>query len=212
VESGVIEFQSYNGKTFVNRINPDQWDADQALTFGAAITRNMNQVVQKSMAGEADAWMHTTVGSLITHLKTFPLQAMQKQFIRNARHMDQQGLNTVLMGMATAGAAVMIRDLIDGRERDPADLAKAALGYSNMTGWVPMAVDPVMTVLGLEDYRINQYGPHSQATVPALDWTNRAMRLPGAAADQLTGQADWHDEQSLRALPYANTVFLSWML
>jgi hypothetical protein len=212
VESGVIEFQSYNGKTFVNRINPDQWDADQALTFGAAITRNMNQVVQKSMAGEADAWMHTTVGSLITHLKTFPLQAMQKQFIRNARHMDQQGLNTVLMGMATAGAAVMIRDLIDGRERDPADLAKAALGYSNMTGWVPMAVDPVMTMLGLEDYRINQYGPHSQATVPALDWTNRAMRLPGAAADQLTGQADWHDEQSLRALPYANTVFLSWML
>jgi hypothetical protein len=211
VQSGVIEFETAGNKTFVNRLNPDQWDPDFALTFGSAITRNMNQVVQKSMAGEADTWMHTTVGSALTHLKTFPLQAIQKQFIRNGRHMDQQAVNTVLMGLATAGIAVAVRDAIDGRDRSVSDLAKAAFGYSNMTGWVPMAYDPLMTMVGLEDLRINQYGPHSETTLPALDWANRALRLPGAAADKLTGQDDWHDRQSLRALPYANTVFLSWM-
>jgi hypothetical protein len=106
---------------------------------------------------------------------------------------------------------VAVRDAIDGRERSTSDLAKAAFGYSNMTGWVPMVYDPMMTMVGLEDLRINQYGPHSETTLPALDWANRALRLPGAAADKLTGQDDWHDRQSLRALPYANTVFLSWM-
>jgi hypothetical protein len=209
IDDGVIEFKTHGGYTFVNRINADQWPADLQLSFGAAITRNMNQVVQKSMAGEQDAWLHTTVGSIMTHLKTFPMQAMQKQFIRNARHSDVQTLNTVLMGMATAGLAIIVRDAIDGKERSLLDTAKTAFGYSNLTGWVPMVYDPTMTLLGLEDMRINQYGPHSDYTPATVTFLNRASRLPGAAVDTLTGDADYYDRQAMKALPFSNLVGLS---
>lgn len=206
IHNGTIEFSP---EGFVNRINADQWDGRVADNFASAITRNMNQVVQRSMAGEQDAWLHTTVGSLLTHLKTFPLQAMQKQFIRNVRHMDTQAVATVLYGMVTAAVAIKVRDALDGRERDLAETAKTAFGYSNLTGWVPMAVDPFMTLMGMEDLRINQYGPHSDYTPATVTWANRAARLPGAAIDTLTGQADYYDRQSLKALPFANVLGLS---
>lgn len=211
VDAGVIEFRTENGKTFVDRINADTWDPETRRNFGSAITRSLNQIVQKSMAGEQDAWMHTTVGSLLTHLKTFPLQAMQKQVVRNARHSDAQALNTVLYGMATAGVAIMVKDAIDGRDRSMGDTAKAAFGYSNMTGWVPMMWDPTMTILGMEGARMNQYGVHSEMTPPTVAWANKAMRLPGAAFDKVTGTADYHDNQSLKALPFANVAGLSRM-
>lgn len=210
VTNGTVEFATNSrGQAYVNRINADRWDADMADRFGATITRHVNQVVQKSMAGEQDAWMHTTLGSLLTHLKTFPLQAMQKQFIRNARHTDMQSLNLVYMGMATAAAAVMIKDAIDGKERSVADTARSAFGYSNLTGWVPMVVDPTLTMLGMEDHRINAFGPHSDITPASLSWANNALRLPGALVDTATGEADYYDRQSIKALPFMNILGLS---
>lgn len=210
--NGTIEFGERNGKTFVNRLNIKEWDTEFAEVFASSITRNTNQVVQKSMAGEQDAWMHTHWGAIMSHLKTFPLQAMQKQFIRNMRHSDNQALSTVMMGAATAMAAISVRDVIDGKERTMEQRAKMAFGYSNMTGWVPMFYDPTMTALGLEDYRINAYGPHSDYTPPVVTQINRAARLPGAIIDSATGEADWYDRQSLKALPFSNTLGLSRML
>lgn len=212
ISNGTIEFGSRNGTEFVNRLNMDKWDFEFAELFGASMTRNLNQVVQKAMAGEQDAWMHTTWGSVITHLKTFPMLAVQKQFIRNMRHMDQQTLVLFLMGMATAGVATAIRDTVDGKERTPAQRAKAAFNYSNMTGWMPMAFDPVMSAVGLEDWRINAYGPVSEYTPAAVTWLNRASRLPGALKDTASGNADWYDSQSIKALPFANTLGLSRLL
>lgn len=209
VANGTIEFKARGNKTYVNRINADKWEPGLALRFGSSLTRNLNQVVQKSLAGEQDTWLHTNVGTILSHLKTFPLQAMQKQFIRNVRHSDAQTLNTVWMGMATAGLAISVRDALDGKERSTTDLAKTAFGYANLTGWVPMAIDPALTLLGLEDYRINQYGPHSDYTPATVAWANRASRLPGAIFDTATGQGDYYDSQSLKALPYANLVGLA---
>lgn len=209
VANGTIEFKTRGSKTYVNRINAAKWSPDIALKFGSSLTRNLNQVVQKSLAGEQDTWLHTNVGTILSHLKTFPLQSMQKQFIRNVRHTDAQSLNTIWMGMATAGLAIAVRDAIDGKERSTGDLAKTAFGYANLTGWVPMAWDPAMTLLGLEDYRVNQYGPHSDYTPATVTWANRAMRLPGATIDTLTGQADYYDSQAMKALPFANLAGLA---
>ena len=211
ISSGKVEFGSRGDQIFVNRLHFDQWDTEFSEIFASAITRNTNQVVQKSMAGEQDSWMNTQWGSVMTHLKSFPLQAIQKQFIRNLRHSDPQTLATVLMGFGTAGVAMMIRDAIDGRERTNTELAKAAFSYSNTLGWVPMFVDPTLTLLGLEDYRINAYGPHSEYTPPIITQLNRTARLPGAIADTLTGNDDWYDRQSLKALPFANTLGLQRM-
>lgn len=210
VHQGVIEFGTRGNQTFVNRLNMDQWDAEIGEVFASSITRNINQLVQKSMAGEQDAWMHTQWGSILTHLKTFPLQAVSKQLIRNMRHMDVQAQSTLLYGMATAMVAVSLRDAIDGRERDIADRAKAAFGYSNMTGFVPMYADPFMSVLGMDDHRFNHYGPHFDWTPPMVSvLLNDMTRLGGAAVNTLTGEADYYDAKALRALPFAGTYFLS---
>lgn len=210
VKDGTIEFAPGG---HVNRVNVDKWDQELADVYGASVIRNMNQVVQKAMAGEEDTWMSTTVGSILTHLVTFPLLAMQKAFIRNMRHSDMDTLSLALAGMATASLSIAIRDAISGKEaKSPGELAKAAFGYSNLTGWIPMHVDPALTILGLEDLRFNQFGRHSELAPPVFDFINRSIRLPGAIADTVTGDADYYDRDSLKALPFANTYFLSQML
>ena len=206
IDNGTIEFHPDG---FVNRVNFDRWDPELAEVFGSAISRNMNQLVQKSMAGEQDAWMNTHAGSIMMHLKTFPLQAVQKQVIRNARHHDTQALATVLYGMATAAIAVMVRDVLDGRERSTEEIAKAAFSYSNMTGFIPTLVDPMMSLIGLDDARINPYGPHASIIPPAISQAEKLYRAPGAVANTLAGTDDWYDEQAIKALPFAGTYVLS---
>lgn len=210
IENGTIVFKTTKrGNVFVDKLNMDQWDVDTADNFGASMTRNINQLVQKSLAGEQDAWIHTHVGSILTHLKTFPLQAISKQVLRNGRHLDTQSVATVLYGMATAGVAVAVFDAIDGNDRSPEELASAAFNYSNMTGFIPMVVDPVLTMLGMEDSRFNQYGPYTDLTPPMFKVLNDQRRIPGAIFDTLTGNADYYDKQALKAIPYAGTFFFS---
>jgi hypothetical protein len=209
IANGTIEFDPTHG--FVNRLNIDQWDPDLADIFGSAMVRNMNQTVQKSMAGEQDAWMHTDWGSLMTHLKTFPMQAFQKQFMRNGRHMDMQAVAYMLTGLSSAMIAVNIRDALDGRERSTWDRAKAAFDYNNMTSWMGTAWDPAMTMLGLDDMRLNPYGPNANLTPPVISQMNKLIRVPGAIPKFLTGNADYYDRQALKAAPFAGTYIFSRM-
>lgn len=210
IANGTIEFSP---EGFVNRLHADRWDSDLQDIVGVSITRNINQVVQKSMAGEQDAWMHTGLGSLLTHLKTFPMQATQKQFVRHFRHNDPQAYAALMFGFGTALTASMIRAQIDGRDMTAEEHAKRAFGYSNMTGFIPMAYDPLMTMMGLDDKRFNQYGPHAEVSVPALSWINDAMRVfPGALAKSVAGTADYDDMRAKRALPFANTILIGDMM
>jgi hypothetical protein len=209
IADGTIEFSP---EGFVNRLHADKWDSDLQNIVGVSITRNINQVVQKSMAGEQDAWMHTGLGSLLTHLKTFPMQATQKQFVRHFRHNDPEAYAALMFGFGTALTASMIRAQVDGRDMTAEEHAKRAFGYSNMTGFIPMAVDPLMTMMGLDDKRFNQYGPHSEVSVPALSWINDAMRVPGALAKSAAGNADYDDMRAKRALPFANTILIGEMM
>ena len=211
ITNGTIEFTTRGKSTFVNKLNTAKWGVDVGENFGAAITRNMNQIVQKAMAGEQDAWMHTHAGSVLMHLKTFPLLAIQKQVVRNARFMDKQALATVLYGLATAAVASKIRDTLDGNEKTALETAKSAFNYSNMTGFIPMIYDPVMTLIGMDEARINQFGPHNDWTPPTVKMLNDTMRLPGAVANTVTGDADWYDQQALKAIPFAGTYVLSRM-
>ena len=209
IADGTIEFSP---EGFVNRLHADRWDSDLQNIVGVSITRNINQVVQKSMAGEQDAWMHTGLGSLLTHLKTFPLQATQKQFVRHFRHNDPQAYAAVMFGFGTALTASMIRAQVDNKDMTAEEHAKRAFGYSNMTGFIPMAYDPLMTMMGLDDKRFNQYGPHAEVSVPALSWTNDAMRVPGALAKSVAGTADYDDMRAKRSLPFANTILFGDMM
>lgn len=206
IDRGVIEFDDTTKSSFVNKLNMDQWEPDLAEEFAAAVTRNINQVVQKSMSGEQDAWMHTGWGSIMTHLKTFPMQATQKQMVRHFRHNDPEAYAAVGMTLATAMVASMVREGIslNDREMSIEDHAKRAFSYSNMTGFIPMTYDPMMTILGLEDKRFNQFGRHTEITPPVLTFANDAIRLPGALGAVATGTANGDDHAALRTLPYSN--------
>lgn len=211
IQDGTIEFKKRGEYEYVNRLNMDKW-GEHSVHFAAAMSRNVSQVVMDALAGERSAWMGTWWGSLMTHLKTFPLLAIQKSFVRNMRHMDAQSLANLGFGMATAFAVLGIRDVIDGKERTVEERARLAFSYANITGWMPMAWDPAMSALGLEDYRINPYGQTSNYTPAAMTWFNKATRLPGAVVNTITGNADYHDIQTVKALPYGNAFGLSRVL
>jgi hypothetical protein len=215
INDGTIEFAPAG---HVNRLNANKWAGDLQDVVGASITRNINQVVQKSMAGEADAWLHTGMGSVLSHLKTFPLLATHKQLIRHFKHNDAQAYGQVMAGFGTALVASMVREAVDqagGSEREAMtakEHGKRAFGYSNMTGFLPMAYDPLMTMMGLDDMRFNQYGRHSEIAPPVLSFANDALRLPGALAAAATGNADYDDKKALRTLPFANTMLFGEMI
>lgn len=211
ISNGTIEFSP---EGFVNRLNSDKWDGDLQDIVGSSITRNINQVVQKSMVGEQDAWMHTGWGSIMSHLKTFPLQATHKQFIRHFRHNDPQAYASVMGTFGTALFASVIRSGIDGNIGDMTaeDHGKRAFGYSNMTGFIPMMYDPLATMMGLEDTRFNQYGKHSEVGAPILSYAEDALRLPGALIASATGKADYDDKKAKRTLPFANTMLFGEMI
>lgn len=211
VSSGTIEFKTSGGVTYVDRINVDQWDELMQEQFATVIIRNQNQAVQKSMAGESDPWMHTALGSMMTHLKTFPMQATQKQFVRHMRHNDTEAYAMISMGLATSMAVSMVKEAIDldkTRDMDMADHAKRAFSYSNMTGFIPMAYDPLMTMMGMEDRRFNQFSPHTELTPPVLSYGEDVWRLPGALAAAFKGDATYSDRQSIRTLPYSNAYLV----
>ncbi len=208
IENGTIKFDDTG--SFVDQLNMSDWEPDLAWNFGGSIVRNMNQNVQKSMAGESDAWMHTTWGSALTHLKTFSMQASQKQFVRHARHGKANLMGLILAGTGTAMVASYTRSAIGihDKEMSAGDHAWRAIGYGNMTGWVPLYYDPLMTMLGLDDARFNQYGPHSETALPILEVFNGIRRSPGAAVNALRGEADWHDKQAMRSLPFSNMYII----
>jgi len=211
INAGLIEFDPKDG--YVNRLYGEKWDADFREKFGVAIIRNINNIVQKAMIGERDAWMSTVWGSLMTQFKTFPMQATHKQVLRLARHNDMRAFGAVAFGLATAFGASMVKDALNMQSHDMSYHAKRALGYSNMTGFIPMTYDPLMTMLGLNDMRLNQYGRETDAvSVPAIEWVNGITKVVGATAKGIAGTADGNDVRALRAIPYGNTLLIGAML
>lgn len=211
VDDGTIVFKTektvLGDVTYVDRLNMHLWDQDLAQDLASALGRAEGQIVQKALAGETSRWMHTQWGAAVTHLQTFPLLAIQKQFFRNAMSHDGQTVALALAAYGTAYMALALRDQLTGTDRDAMERAKTAFGYSNITGWMPMYSDPVMSVLGLEDMRVNSFGPYARPmSVPIVDTFNNLYRAPGAAARALTGNDDWTDRQALRAVPFFRLV------
>lgn len=190
--------------TYVDRLNLEKWPADLAQEFAAGLKRGMNQTVQAAMAGETDRWMHTVWGSMLTHLQTFPILAVQKQFFRNAQSKDAQAVAAALAGFATAYASLTVRDQFTGSKRDAAERVKAAVGYANITGWMPMYTDPIMGVLGMEDLRFNQFGAYAEPLqVPSLDIINHLVNAPGAVLSLgEEARLSYQHKQHIRAIPF----------
>jgi hypothetical protein len=214
VDKGVIEFKTVSGITFVDKLNPHLWDDPLMVEqFATVIIRNQNQAVQKSMAGESDPWMHTAVGSIMTHLKTFPMAASQKQFVRHMRNADSEAFGVLGMGLATAMIVSMVKEALDfdGKDMSLEDHAKRAFSYSNMTGFIPMVTDPIADMMGADDLKFNRWSRHTELTPPILSYAEDALRLPGALYHAARGDADYSDRAAVRTLPYSNTILVGEM-
>lgn len=210
IEFGTIEFKTApDGRTYVNRLNAHLWGASElGDNFGAGVVRHLNQAVQKSLPGEQDAWMHTALGSIFTHLKTFPMAAVNKQAVRNLRHLDQEAMMAVLYGMSTAGLTFVAKELLKGEsltDIDGEELMDYAFNYANITGWAATYTDPLQAML----FGQKNWYDESGIIPPSMSWAQQAIRIPGAAVRAATGDAGWQERQALRALPFANVAGVS---
>jgi hypothetical protein len=215
----VVEF--VNGT--LHKTNFDKWDAQDAEDFVLALNRHVNQTVQKAMAGESSVLFHKDgIASLFFHMKTFSLLAVEKQVLRNVRLQDGQAMGTFLAGLTTAAAAYAAKQAINGNTQNLTmdKIARGAIGYSNMTGWLPMWVDPVAGMLGLDDLKINSYGgSRGQAgdilsTPAALSAMNGLLHLPAIAGHAATGALSNNDVRAMQTTPifgkaYGMTYFLN---
>ncbi|NRA30744.1 MAG: hypothetical protein HRU11_10855 [Parvularculaceae bacterium] len=197
VANGKIEFDT-DGTTSV--LNLQDWDVQDAEDFVLALHRHTNKVVQKAMAGEETMWMHKTVGSMYMHLKTFPLLAMRKQFIRNGGVSTDAFVGTLMMGFGTAALFGAAKQVINGKGGDLSaeKVVTNALNMGNMTGWFPMLADPAAAILG---YDISAYGRHGIdqgviALPPAIPTLNKMAHIIGA----VNPASELSDNERIRAL------------
>jgi hypothetical protein len=212
VDNGTVEFR--DGSTY--KLNFDKWNPTDVENFALSLNRHVNQVVQKAMIGESSLLFHKDgVASLFFHLKSFPMLALEKQALRNLRIADQEALASFFAGLATAGAAFTVRQAINGRTEnlDLTKIAKGAIGYSNMTGWLPMWTDPVMNVLGIDSLRFNTYAQGIDnnvfSTPAAFTTVNRMMNIPGAVANAVNPFAEMsnNDIRALQTTPIIGNLY-----
>ena len=207
IDNGTIEFKTLGGKEFVNRLNADKWSTSAANDFGAVMMRSQDTLVMRNMIGETDTWMHTNAGAVLTHLKMFPITAVTKQMVRQGRFMDAQTMGTALYGIGLAYTVLKVQDVLMNRTVSERDEAFRAIGYSNMLGWMPMVVDPTMTMLGLDDYRMSRYGKTYETTIPTVEVANKLMRASGSIATLATGgELTKSQESAMLAIPFVKTL------
>ncbi len=209
IDNGTVTFRTNGKHTFVDRLNVNKWDPDTADAFGANIISSVNQTTQKAVAGEQDPFMFTKGGAIMTHLKTFPMLALQKQTIRHFKHMDGKALAAAMYGLSTAGLISMVKALQDGKEMSAMDHAGRAIAYSNTTGFLFMATDPIGTMLGIDEMRYNKYADQSSFVPPIFSYGDDLIRLPGALAKGAIGKADYQDKAAIRTAPFTGLVGVS---
>jgi hypothetical protein len=168
------------------------------------------------MAGESSVLFHKDgIASLFFHMKTFSLLAIEKQVLRNVRLQDGEALGTFLAGLTTAAAAYTAKQAINGNTQNLSldKIARGAIGYSNMTGWLPMWVDPMAGMLGLEALKINEFGgSRGQAgdilSAPAaLSAINGLAHLPAIAGHAVTGSLSNNDVRAMQTTPIIGKAY-----
>lgn len=170
----------------LKRLNMDWWDPRDVEHYRRVIARSTHQLVQKALAGESNwAFSNSGLAQLFWQLKSFPLLAINKQFVRNARFGDTEMLMTYIHGIALSSAVYAAKESINdkGSELTPEKILRGGLNYANMTGWMPMIVDPVLGAIGSEA-SLSGYssrGIGSVISIPAsLSTLDRMLQLPGA--------------------------------
>lgn len=188
----------------VKRLHMNKWnDPELQADFGRAIGIATDNLVQRARKGETNSFFAGNgVASLFTQFLSYPLTAITKQAGRNAYVGDTSAMYQVMYGFLFAGMVGSTKAVINGRYEDlnPVDFAKSGFVQANITGWVPLISDPLMSLLGFESLKFNQYGDVIRSA-PAGDVLNHTLKAPASIAGILTGDFSKQNLKNLRYLP-----------
>lgn len=196
---------AYDADGNLTALNMHSWDPDDVETFQIAMARSMNQLSQKALAGESNwAFQKTGLMSLFMQLKSYPLTAINKQTIRNMRLADKESMQTFMYGLIVGGAVFAAKGAINGTIYDPGQIARGAMNYSNMVGWMPMVVDPVLDAVGV-DASMSGYSSRGAGGIISLpaaySVADRLAGTIGAVTDSLDGNPSNSSIRTLQTLP-----------
>jgi len=212
--------QSYINKGIVKKVdgeltmNFDKWSPSDLQDYKIAMHTFVNRAVQKNLPGEVPYWATKQFGRFMTQLRMFPIQAFQKQFLRNMRHADETTSKALLFNLGVAAIVYATSQIIKGRgdRLTPERIAKGAINYAPTTGWLPMVSDPLVEIMGMPGLRMNKYGPPGRATdgiipvPPAIPTMNRMLHLPGAALGSFNG-IDRQEASALSSIPIVGNMY-----
>jgi hypothetical protein len=192
----------------------DKWKPQDLEEYKLAMHQFVSRAVQKNLPGENPYWATKQFGQFMTQLRMFPIQAAQKQFLRNMRHADSTAAAAMVWNLGVAGMVYATSETIKGRgdELTLEKIAKGAISYAPTTGWMPMITDPVAEIMGMPELRMNKYGPPGRATdgiipvPPAIPTMNRMLHIPGAALGAFNG-VDRNEASALSALPIVGNTY-----
>ena len=192
----------------------DKWKPEDLQEYKLAMHTFVGRAVQKNLPGEVPYWATKQFGQFVTQLRMYPIQAAQKQLLRNLRHADATTTAALLWNLGVAGIVYSVSETIKGRGDDltPEKIAKGAINYAPTTGWLPMVTDPLAEIMGMPELRMNKYGPPGRATdgiipvPPAIPTMNRMLHLPGAALGSLNG-VDRNEASSLSSIPIIGNMY-----
>ena len=195
-----------------------KWPNEVAEDFVMAANRHTAQVVQRQLAGETSAWMHKTIGSLLTQFRHFPIVAFEKQLLRNLRHKDQALATTMLYGFAVSYGIQMGRAGLEGKDLDDQEtILKKTVNYMGMASIAPDVLT-VASQLGLAPDSLNfrklgHTGSHADEFdiidhIPAAGQVNKMVRAAALPVKAASGDATSADVRAgVAAMPFGNTIF-----
>lgn len=197
----------------VHKLNLDKWDPSDVDRMTLSLNRFVDQQVQRAMVGESSTLFRKGgITSMFMHLKSFPLLAIEKQFVRNARLADDQTMGMFFYGLAAASVAYSVKQAVNGNtdRLNLTDISKGAFNMSNLTGWMPMFIDPTAYLMGF-DMPFSASGGRDNGVIgmpPALSYLNNLSSLPGAVQRIVNPfvEASNGDLKALQTVPIAGRM------
>jgi hypothetical protein len=130
-------------------IRYEDWLRDEPETYGKFqlfLSRQVRDAIQDQDIGETMPFMHTTLGKVLSELKTFMLVAHAKNFLKQLEYRDATALQMWSIAMLAESlaysmqAAVNYPDQLD-EKLTPEAIAKGAFARASINGLVPLAVE-----------------------------------------------------------------------
>lgn len=206
-----LKHVEWEGDSIV-KLNLDKWD-NQLLVedYALAINNAMDIFVQRGHHGEGFQFMHRDgVMSLFWQLKSFPMQAIQKQFGRSIYQGDSESAMLALFGYTTAALAMTAKAVANNQVHTltPEKLGKLAFGMSNTFGWIPMFTDPALQMFGINNGLGAYAGRGDVISSPvALGVLNKMAGIPSAIPNLVTGSLSGSDVQALQSIPVFGRMY-----